>query len=240
VTATQATTAPTAAPTVVLPTPTPRLQPTSITDGDYQLLYQRTLENYRPLGLGEADVQALVAANLYRERVQAAFADEAPKNAPHFKFDYLRFNTDADAQKALERLTSNQIAFPALISETNAITLPTQIGTGSSLDWTSSLQVTSQFGQPIADQLATKSIGAPTGVITGTDGGFYVLLPLGREDRALGENELQSEQQRLFSDWLSQSRENVTVVQRQVDPTTVIPTEVRNAARDFVARTAGQ
>lgn len=240
VTATQPTTAPTPAPTVVLPTPTPRLQPTSITEGDFQMLYQRTVDSYQPLGLSEAEVRALVEANLYRERVQAAFADEAPTNAPHFRFDYLRFNTEADAQKAVERLTSNAIAFPALISETNAITLPSQIGSGSSLDWTSSLQVVDQFGQSIADQLAVKSIGTPTGVITGTDGGFYVLLPLGREDRPLAEDELQGEQQRLFSAWLNQSRENTTLVQRLLDPATIVPAEVRDTARDFVARTIGQ
>jgi TolA-binding protein len=231
-TATQTTTAvvPTEGP---LPTSTPRLQPTSIDETDFQLLYQRAVDSYQPLGFADADLRALIEGNLYREKVQKAFADETATRAPHFKFDYIRFNTEADATTALGRLTSNQIDFAALISETNAITQPAAIGNGTAVDWTSQLRVVNQFGQNIADQLSVKSIGAPTGIVTSTDGGFYVLLPLGREERALEQSELESEQQRTFSDWLNKAREDVARVQELVDPTTVVPSAVRDAARNF-------
>ena len=223
-------------PTVVQPTDTPRVQPTSIRQDEFTLLFQRTADGYKDIGMTEADIRGIVEDNLYRERLQKIFADATPKDALHFKFDFIRFSTDADAKKALDRLTAKQITFPALISETNAITQPAVIGNGQSLDWTSQTRVVSQYGDNIASALNVKSIGAPTGVITSADGGFYVLLPLGREVRALAENELQSNQQQAFTTWLTSARNDPLKVARSIDPTSVIPTEVRKAADNFVAQ----
>lgn len=226
-------------PTVVLPTATPRLQPTSITEGDFQLLLQNTLAEYQPLGIGEQDLRDLIAGSLYRERLQEAFAQETPKTAPHYKFDYVRFNALEEAQKAAERLARGELTFAALISQTNAITEPAPIGNGASLDWISRPRAQNQFGAEIAEQLAAAPLGAPTPVITSSFGSFYILLPLGREERPFSESELQSEQRRAFDNWLSQARGNAALVKRLIDPTTVIPQAVRDAARNFVAQYGG-
>ncbi len=226
-------------PTIPLPTATPRLQPTSITEGDYQLLLQNTLADYQPLGITEQDLRELIAGNLYRRRLQEAFAEETPNIAPHYKFDYVRFNALDDAQKASDQLARNELDFAALISQTNAITQPAPIGSGASMDWTSRPRVESQFGADIADQLASAPIGAPTPVVTSSFGSFYILLPLGREDRPLSEGELETEQQRAFSDWLSKARADDSRVRRLIDPTTVIPAAVRDAARNFLAQYGG-
>lgn len=226
-------------PTIVLPTATPRLQPTSISEGDFQLLFQRTLADYRSLDITEQDLRDLFAADLYRQRVREAFAQETPKRAPHFKFDYVRFNVLADAEKAADQLRSRSVDFTTLISQTNAITQPAPIGSGASMDWTSQFSVRNQFGEEVATQLATAAIGAPTAVITSNFGGFYILLPLGREERALSEGELESEQQRTFNDWLSRAREDGNQVKRLIDPTDVIPPQVRDAARNFLAQYGG-
>ena len=223
-------------PTAILPTATPRLQPTSITEGDYQLLLQSTLADYQPLGITEQDLRELIAGNLYRERLQAAFAKETPKIAPHYSFDYVRFNVLDDAQKAAGRLAAKELDFKALISQTNAITQPAPIGNGASVEWMSQPSAKNQFGAEIVEQLAIAPIGAPTPVITSSFGGFYILLPLGREDRPLSEGELQSEQQRAFSDWLNNARGDAVLVQRLIDPITLIPQAVRDAARNFQAR----
>ncbi|MCS6846438.1 MAG: SurA N-terminal domain-containing protein [Anaerolineae bacterium] len=226
-------------PTAIPPTATPRLQPTSITEGDFRLLLQNTLAEYQPLGITEQDLRDLIAGNLYRERVQKAFADETPKVAPHYKFDYVRFNTLEEAQKAADRLARRELDFTALISQTNAITQPAPIGSGESMTWTSRPSVQSRFGIDIANQLASAPLGAPTPVITSSSSSFYILLPLGREDRPLSESELQSEQRRAFDDWLNETRENAGLVKRLIDPTTVIPQTVRDAARNFLAQYGG-
>jgi len=221
----------------VLPTDTPRVQPTSIREDEFKLLYQQTLDGYKDIGYNEAEVRTILEDGLIRQKLQKAYGDEMPKNAMHFKFDFVKFNTQADADKALTRLTSNQITFPALISETNAITQPAPIGNGQSVvDWTSKQRVESQYGPSILEQLSVKSIGAPTGVITSSDGGFYIVLPLGREDRALEASELESEQQRTFNDWLTAAGADASKVTRIVDPTTIVPSEVRTAANNFLAQ----
>ncbi len=218
-----------------LPSPTPRLQPTSIAEGDFQLLYNRSLESYQSLGFTDQDIRALVENNLYQQKLQQQFSDQVASEAPHFKFDYVRFNSDADAAKALAELTASQITFPALISRTNEITQPQPIGNGGAVDWTPATVVEQQFGKEIADQLAVKALNAPAGIFTSTLGGVYVLLPQGREVRPLSESDLDQQQQQAFTDWLNQARNDAALVVKSVEPSTVIPTDVRNAARNFLA-----
>jgi parvulin-like peptidyl-prolyl isomerase len=217
------------------PTATPRLQPTSIADADFQLLYNRALESYQAIGFTDADLRGLVESSLYQQRLQQVFADGVAKDAPHVKFDYVRFNNEADAAAALAELTSNQITFPALITRTNEITQPQPMGSGGSIDWTPASVVEQQFGPEIAGPLAVKAIGAPAGVFTSTLDGAYVLLPLGRETRPLSESDLQQQQQQAFSDWLNGARNDATLVTRPATLTDVIPADVRNAARNFLA-----
>lgn len=221
-----------------LPSPTPRLQPTSIAEGDFQLLYNRSLDSYKSLGFTDQDIRALVENNLYQQKLQQQFAEQVAKEAPHFKFDYVRFNSDVDAAKALDELTRNEITFPALITRTNEITLPQPIGNGGSVDWTPAIAVEQQFGKEIADQLAVKALNAPAGVFTSTLGGVYVLLPAGREVRPLSQSDLEQQQQQAFTDWLNQARNDTSLVVKSVEPSTVIPADVRTAARNFLANFA--
>ncbi|MCS7055518.1 MAG: SurA N-terminal domain-containing protein [Thermoflexales bacterium] len=226
-------------PTPILPTATPRLQPTSITEGDFRLLLQNTLADYQPLGITEQDLRELIAAGLYRRRLQEAFAQEVPKRALHYKFDYVRFNSLDEAQKAADRLARGELDFTTLISQTNAITQPAPIGNGASVDWISRPSVQDRFGADIADRLTDAPLGTPTPIITSAFGSFYILFPLGREDRPLSEGELVNEQRRAFDRWLSDARENTALVKRLIDPTTLIPQAVRDIARNFVAQYGG-
>jgi hypothetical protein len=218
-----------------LPSATPRLQPTTIAESDFQLLYDRSLESYKSIGFTDADIRGLVENNLYQQRLQKVFADAVPAQTMHYKFDYVRFNSDVDAGKAMDELTRKEITFPALISRTNAITSPQPIGNGGSVDWMPASNVEQQFGKEIAEAMAVKALNAPAGPFTSTLGGVYVLLPLGREVRPLSESDLQQAQQQAFSDWLNQARNDAALVVKYAEPTTVIPADVRSAATNFLA-----
>jgi len=65
------------------------------------------------------------------------------------------------------------------------------------------------------------------------------LLPRGREERPLEESERRNEQQRLFDEWLRAARGDENRVKRLIDPTTIIPSVVRETARDFQAQFGG-
>ncbi|MCS7087391.1 MAG: hypothetical protein NZL91_01645 [Thermoflexales bacterium] len=216
------------------PTATPRAQPTSISEAEFNQLYQRTLQGYAAIGIGEAELRELVRNSLYRQRLQALFASETPTRALHFRFNYVRFNQLADAERAVQRLANGEITFSALISETNAITQPAPIGTGVELgEWISIQNVERQYSLEILAALQNAELGKPTGVITSA-GSFYVLLPLGREERPLSAFDLQTEQRRRFEDWLDEARGDANRVQRFIAPTSVIPNDVRERAREFL------
>ena len=221
------------------PTATPRLQPTSISEADFQQLWQNMLASYQPLGLGEQDLRDLVTNGIYRRRLQEAFERDVPKAAPHYTFDYVRFNGLEDAQKAASRLAASEVDFTTLISQTNAITEPAPIGSGASVESLSQFTVRNRFGEAVVAQLASAPLNQPTPVITASFGSFYILLPRGREERPLEEGERQSEQQRLFDEWLRTAREDTNRVKRLIDPVTIIPSTVRETARSFQAQFGG-
>jgi parvulin-like peptidyl-prolyl isomerase len=218
------------------PTATPRLQPTSISEADFQQLWQNTLASYQPLGLGEQDLRDLIANSIYRRRLQEAFERDVPTTAPYYTFDYVRFNKLEDAQKAASRLAAGEVDFATLISQTNAITEPAPIGSGASVTSLSQFTVRDSFGDAVVAQLRSAPLNQPTPVITASFGSFYILLPRGREERPLEESERQSERQRLFDEWLRKAREDTDRVKLLIDPVTVIPSAVRETARNFQAQ----
>jgi parvulin-like peptidyl-prolyl isomerase len=221
------------------PTATPRLQPTSISEADFQQLWQNTLASYQPLGLSEQDLRELIANGIYRRRLQDAFERDVPTTAPHYTFDYVRFNNLEEAQKAASRLAAGEVDFAALISQTNAITQPAPIGSGDSVEMLSRFSVRDRFGEAVVEQLANAPLNQPTPVITSSFGSFYILLPRAREEKALEASERQSEGQRLFENWLQAARGDENRVKRLIDPTTIIPSVVRETARNFQAQFGG-
>jgi hypothetical protein len=221
------------------PTATPRLQPTSISEADFQQLWQNTLASYQPLGLSEQDLRELIANGIYRRRLQDAFERDVPTTAPHYTFDYVRFNSLEEAQKAASRLAAGEVDFAALISQTNAITQPAPIGSGDSVEMLSRFSVRDRFGEAVVEQLANAPLNQPTPVITSSFGSFYILLPRAREEKALEASERQSEGQRLFENWLQAARGDENRVKRLIDPTTIIPSVVRETARNFQAQFGG-
>jgi len=218
------------------PTSTPRLQPTSISEADFQQLWQNTLSSYQPLGWSEQDLRELVANGLYRRRLQESFEKDVPTTTPFYTFDYVRFNGLEEAQKAANRLAAGEVDFATLISQTNAITEPTPIGNGDSVELLSRFSVRDRFGEAVVEQLATAPLNQATPVITASFGSFYILLPRGREERPIEEDERQNERQRLFDEWLRTAREDTNRVQRLIDPVTVIPSVVRETAENFQAQ----
>jgi hypothetical protein len=224
---------------VVPPTSEPRLQPTTITEDTYKYELSKRVAGLQEFGYTEADLRAFVESDLLTRKLQEDFGKTVATEAPHFAFDFVRFNVITDAVKAADRLSRKELSFDALISETNAITLPTTIGSGQNVTWTSEAQVRELYGPEVLDQLGFKSIGAPTGVITSsTTGSVYVLLPRARETRMVEENELSRARRDAYDAWLNKARADSALVVRDVDPTTVIPSNVRTAATQF-AQTYG-
>lgn len=219
---------------VVPPTSEPRVQPTTITEDTYKYELAKRVSGLQEFGYTDADLRSFVESDLLTRKLQEDFGKTVAVDAPHYAFDFVRFNAITDAVKAADRLSRNELTFEALISETNAITVPTTIGSGQNVSWTSESQVRELYGPEVLDQLSFKSIGAATGVITSsTTGSAYVVLPRARETRKVDENELSQAKRAAYDAWLNKARVDSALVVRTVDPTTVIPQNVRTAAVTF-------
>ena len=155
------------------------------------------------------------------------------------KFDYIRYTLMEEAKKGEAELTGGAIKFDALISKTNAITLPAPIGLGGNVsEWTSASNVESQYGKEVLAALESGTLAKPTSLISTTNG-IYLLVPLARETRALSESELSQAKQKAYTDWLTKAQEDANLVKREIDVTTIIPQTVRERATQF-AQLVGQ
>ncbi len=227
--------------TVIEPSATPRLQPTTVTQDDFKVLFDRTLSSYSAIGFAEADYRKAVENSLYLDKLKAAFAKEVPTDAKHYKYDYIRFNTEESAKAGVVRLGAGSITMEALISETNNITQPAPIGNGVSAgaDWVSQFNVEDQAGQAVLAQLETLELNKPSGVVSSTvngQSGFFVLLTKARETRALADSELKRLQEKAYSSWLDKTRADATIVKREIEPITLIPADIKKASDNFMQR----
>lgn len=219
-----------------LPTATQRLQPTSISLADMEQGQKNGEEYYTTLGYTADEFMRVYESNLLTTKLKKAIAQEVPTMTQHYKFDYVRFNEVATATQYLNLLSTQKITFSAMISEVNTITQPVSIGYGANDDWTSKDSVTSMFGDEVLAQLESAPLDKPTGVITSQlTGGYFILLPLGREVRQLNESDLSQAQSNAYQTWLTTARADTNKVQSLVDPVTVMPSALKTNIAEFQA-----
>lgn len=215
-------------------TATPRLQPTSISQAELEQSRDRGMEFYKTLGFPDTQFDRAYESSLIARKLQEAIGAEVPKQAQHYKFDYIRFNTVATATEYLDLLRAGALTFQAAITQVNAITLPLPIGQGFSRDWSSKATVENQFGNEVLAALESLPLNQPGGVITSAlTGGFFVLLPQGREMRDLSPDDLTAAQQKAYQDWLTAARADTNIVKREVEPYTVMPSDLRRNIESF-------
>jgi hypothetical protein len=217
-----------------LPTATPRLQPTSITQADLQQKRENGVKFYTGLGYPAQQFEHTYETSLLTKKLQDAIATEVPTKTQHYKFDYVRFNNVTTATQYAQLLASGKITFEAVITQANTITQPEPLGMGANRDWTSQSNVDSQYGIEVLAMLDSAPLNKPTGVITSqATGGYYVLLPLGREVRPLDEADLTQAQSKAYNDWLTKARADTAHVQRKIEPVSIMPRDMRSEIEQF-------
>jgi hypothetical protein len=230
---------PTAIPTPE-PSATPRLQPTTITQAELQQGKDRGVQFYTSLGYSASEFERVYETNLLTKKLQDVMAKEVPTQTQHYQFDYVRFNAVETATKYAQLLASGKITFEAMITTVNAITQPESIGQGGVIDWTSKDNAASQYGDEVVAALESTPLKKASGVITSaTSGGFYLLLPVGREIRALSTSDLSAAQSKAYQDWLTKARGDVNSVKRNIDPVSVMPRDLRDSITTFQTNTSG-
>jgi len=234
ITATQLVTPSAPSTVTVTPPPTlgPPIQPTSISDAELDQVKTRGRDFYKALGYPESEFERAYESSLFANRLREEIGKEVPTEAPHYAFRYLRFNGLDSAISGTERLAGNQITFDALISETESITQPV-VGNGGALNWTSRSSVEQQFGNEVLAALESTPLSQTSQLITSSLGGFYIVLPTGREVRPLEPSELDSAKQQAYSNWLTNAAADPARVQRLVEPAGLVPSSVRKSIEAF-------
>jgi hypothetical protein len=217
-----------------LPTATPRLQPTSITQAQLEQDLQNGQQYYKSVGFPASDFMSVYETSLLTKKLQDAMASETPTMTQHYKFDYVRFNEAATATQYLNLLSTGKITFDEMITQSNTITQPVPIGLGAHDDWTSKDSVVNQYGPEVQAALESLPLNKPSGVITSPlTGAYFIVLPRGREVRALSESDLTTVQQKQYSGWLTAARADTKNVQNLVDPLSVMSASLKNSITTF-------
>lgn len=222
-----------------MPTTAPQVQPTSVSQADYQTKLDSAVKYFDGVGLGEAGLRATYETRLLSQKLQDAMGKDVPDTAQHYLLDYITFNAEADAKSALDKLGKGAI-FSDVISATNAITQPAGIGNGASLDWISKFEVASQFGEDVVSKLDAAALNKPTDIITSSLGGFNIFLVKGRESRKLSDSELQTQRQKPYTDWLTKAQSDPAIVNRIETPTKFLPADVKSFITNFQAQAQTQ
>jgi peptidyl-prolyl cis-trans isomerase D len=197
---------PAATPTTI-PSPTPTSSPeptaTPYTLEAYQQDYQSALEQYKTIGMTEADYRYLVESSLYYQKVFDVITADTPHIEDMVWARHILVNDEATAVSVRQRLL-NGGDFAIIAAEVSQDT-----GTkdnGGDLGWFSKGQMVDTFEQA-AFSLKVGEISEPVK----STYGYHIIQVLGHEMRPLTASQYNQAQQTEFQNWLQQGRQSSDV-----------------------------
>lgn len=218
-----------------LPAPTDGSPPappaTPVPEATFRDSYNRVVDYYKTQGLGENDLRSLFELRVIEGRLKDTFGAELPKSDVQYRFNYLRLYSETVANDILVKAQAAPAGFTALISSTNAVT-ETNMGDGDVQDWMLGPNLSNRYGEDVLAALNGAPVGQVTGVFSPAANSFYVVQPVGRENRPLNKTDLDAAAQTAFSDWLKKQEADPAVV--SAAPTTDLSSMVPKTIRDQI------
>ncbi|NLF64841.1 MAG: hypothetical protein GX579_09590 [Chloroflexi bacterium] len=223
---------PTSVITEVLPTattmPTPTQGPTStplptatpVSEEAFREEYQNLLDRYADMGIGEETYRSVVYAQLLREKLAEALAEEEEMSteAEHASLYVLSFESAEEAEQATAAIEEsgfldvwNRIRS---LPDDDEAALP---GSANEVIWQTQDAVEQRFGAPVAEAAFELDLNEVSDVIehepgidelTGTEQPtvYYIIMVTGREVRELPDSTLESMRLQLVSDLIDPQR----------------------------------
>jgi len=217
-TATATAAAPTSVPTGVLTstepitpeagTPTPPPTPTPphiITDDEYSRQYAAFMQLLAGQHVSEADYRSAIIGSLWNQKVVQYFADHTPHEAEQAHLSDIQVDTPEKAQAVMQRLNNGE-DFALVATQVSSDTVTAK--NGGDMGWFVKGELTDQYGPDGAamDTAAfSLAVGSYSQPITTTTG-FEILKVNDRQTRPLTDSQLATQQQKSYSDWLTQAR----------------------------------
>jgi len=222
---------PTAVITEVVPTatsfPTPTAGPTNtppptatpVTAEAFQQQMDELLQQYRDLGVDEAAFRSSVRAELYRQRLADALAEEQElsREAEHVNFYVLVFDNQAEADDVASTLTSsNYLEVWNTIRSQQSNPDTTSTAFASELFRRTEDDLAANFNQEFATAVFDQPLDTPTPVIavTGQDGAisYFIAIPSGKETLPLSDSAYQAKKDALVNELVTTLREGNVIL----------------------------
>ena len=203
---------PTLTPTEIIPTATPdpnqTPEPTATeyTFEGYQTQIKDYLDLIKETGYTEADIRALIKAEVLRNRVFKAITANVPTEQEQVWARHILVATDAEAQTVLKRLKEGE-DFSALAAELSLDT--SNKDSGGDLGWFTSGDMVMEF-EIVAFGLEPGEISQPVK----TQFGYHILQVIAHPTRPLTQAQLNSAKQAAFDEWLKAKRFSDGVIRK--------------------------
>jgi hypothetical protein len=191
-----------ASPTEVLPTPGPTPTPHIITDAEFSQNYANYLKVLQDkAGINEAQFRSYVQAQLLAQKVQKYFADQVPKEAEQTNVSDIQVSTQAEAETVRKELDAGQ-DFKVVATKVSSDTYTAS--QGGEMGWFLKGDLTQQYSSAFENAVDTLQPGQISQPISSTImSAWYILKVNDRKVRPLDANQLRTEQQKAYSNWLT-------------------------------------
>ena len=192
------------------PTSTPQPTATPVSEEAFSEQYGEVLSRLLDLGANETTYRESVRAQIYRERLQDALADESglASEAEHISFFLLRYDTEEEANEAMAMIEAD-----SYLNVWNAVRSvpfdPESTSTGSATEilWRTRNALANSVSSQVADAVFELAPDTPSELIVepvdDETSQYYIAMVSGREIRPLSESEIQSSKQENLSSFVS-------------------------------------
>ena len=173
---------------------------------DFDDLYQQFKTNVLEVTrFSEEDFQAMMAAQLFRERLQTELAEDIEQVQDQVETIIYTLPTEEAAEALRSELNAEGADPQALVEELNAD--EDSLTSAYSMPWLPEGYLSSFLDVEIERVAFNTPTGTASPVVLVPDGQYFVVYVLGHEERELSADVLASLEQQAYSDWLAQQME---------------------------------
>ena len=173
---------------------------------DFPDLYQQFKTNVLEVTrFAEEDFQAMMAAQLFRERLQTELAEDIEQVQDQVETLIYTLPTEEAAEALRSELNAEGADPQALVEELNAD--DDSLTSAYSMPWLPEGYLSSFLDVEIERVAFNTPVGTASPVVLVPDGQYFVVYVLGHEERELSTDVLASLEQQAYSDWLAQQME---------------------------------
>lgn len=195
------------APEATLP-PLPTVTP--ITEAGFQRILAQSLAEWGAVGFTEADLRRLVEAQVLEQKLRDALAAELPNPDEHVQGAFIMFRSQADAQRALDRLDAGE-DFMKLMEAVRSGQLDMS-GRPGQIPWSPRGSLAPRYGDEFEQHAFNTPVGGHSAPFTDKDGRYFIVYIADRQVRELDPFSLQFRKDTLFSQWLEARRKAVVTI----------------------------